>query len=108
MQKTLSTCTHLEDCPVSKTIKVMGGKWKAMLLYSIHKKVNRFSLMYNWIEDISKKVLAQQLKEMENDKLIKKAVYPHIPKVEYTLTPKGESLMPIIELMYNWGKQDEL
>ena len=92
------------DCPAETTLKVIGGRWKILILYHLFQGVKRFSEIKSSINGISQKVMTQQLREMERDGIIHREVYPQVPpKVEYSLTPLGESLKPVIEEMCKWG-----
>ena len=96
----------LYRCPVTATMGVIGGKWKLIILYLISNGVNRFGKMGMLVKDISKQMLTTQLRELENDGIIERKIYPEIPpRVEYFITPKGQSLMPIIDLMRDWGNE---
>lgn len=92
-------------CPVEATLDLIGGKYKSLVLWYLNEnKVLRFNELSRFIPDATPKMLAQQLRELENDKLITRFVYPEVPpKVEYTLTDFGQSLFPILKLMYDWG-----
>jgi DNA-binding HxlR family transcriptional regulator len=95
---------NLDRCPVTATMGVIGGKWKLLILYLISNEINRFGKMSMLLKDISKQMLTTQLRELENDGIIERKIYPEIPpRVEYFITPKGQSLMPIIHLMRDWG-----
>ena len=97
---------NLMNCPVTATMGVIGGKWKLLILYLISNDVNRFGKMGMMLKDISKQMLTTQLRELENDGIIERKIYPEIPpRVEYFITPKGQSLMPIIDLMRDWGNE---
>ncbi|SRR5258706_8698678 len=91
-------------CPVSATINIVGGKWKVIILYLISYNISRFSQIHKLIQGISKKTLAEQLRELENDGIILRKVYPQVPpRVEYSMTAKGLTLRPIIFSMRDWG-----
>jgi len=97
---------NLQNCPVTATMGVIGGKWKLLILYLIYNDVNRFGKMGMLLKDISKQMLTTQLRELENDGIIERKIYPEIPpRVEYFITAKGQSLMPIIDLMRDWGNE---
>jgi len=97
---------NLQNCPVTATMGVIGGKWKLLILYLIYNDVNRFGKMGMLLKDISKQMLTTQLRELENDGIIERKIYPEIPpRVEYFITSKGQSLMPIIDLMRDWGNE---
>ena len=98
------TAANIENCPVTATMGIIGGKWKILILYLIHNDINRFGKMSMMLKDISKQMMTTQLRELENDGIIKRVIYPEIPpRVEYFLTDKGNSLLPIVELMKEWG-----
>jgi DNA-binding HxlR family transcriptional regulator len=85
-------------------MSLIGGKWKILIIYLISNDINRFGKMTMMLKDISKQMLTTQLRELENDGLIERKIYPEIPpRVEYFLTERGNSLMPIIEMMKDWG-----
>src|SRR5262245_2544044 len=99
----------LNDCPVTATMGVIGGKWKLLILYVIYNEINRFGKMGMVLKDISKQMLTTQLRELENDGIIERKIFPEIPPhVEYYLTEKGKTLLPIIELMRVWGNENLL
>ena len=94
------------NCPVAATLHLIGGKYKALLLWHLSGRVLRFSQLRQLVPEATPKMLTQQLRELEQDGLINRKVYPVVPpKVEYSLTPLGESLFPILEAMYNWGSK---
>jgi DNA-binding HxlR family transcriptional regulator len=98
--------SNLQKCPVTATMSVIGGKWKLLILYLIYNEINRFGKMDMTLKDISKQMLTTQLRELENDGIIERTIYPEIPpRVEYFLTDKGRTLLPIIELMKVWGNE---
>lgn len=98
-------------CPVAATLHIIGGKYKALLLWHLYGKTLRFSELHRLVPEATPKMLTQQLRELENDALIVRKVYAVVPpKVEYSLTELGESLFPILQSMYIWGSkllQDE-
>jgi DNA-binding HxlR family transcriptional regulator len=92
------------NCPVTYCINKIGGKWKPVIIYLIRKGGNRFSILQKAIPDISKQMLVNQLRELEDDKIIVRTIYAEIPpRVEYKITEYGQSLMPIIDSMQDWG-----
>jgi DNA-binding HxlR family transcriptional regulator len=96
----------LTNCPVTATMAVIGGKWKLLILYLIFNDVNRFGKMSMVLKDISKQMLTSQLRELESDGIIERKIYPEIPpRVEYSLTDKGNALLPMIQLMKEWGEE---
>lgn len=94
-----------KSCPVTRCMKVIGGKWKIIILYAVQNGANRFGLLQKTIPDISKQMLTTQLRELEKDKIISRTIFPEIPpRVEYGITPLGKTLFPIIEAMDKWGR----
>lgn len=93
-----------ENCPVEATLDLVGGKYKALILWHLSGGTLRFSELRNRIPKATPKMLTQQLRELEADDLVHREVYPVIPpKVEYSLTATGRSLMPILVAMRDWG-----
>lgn len=91
-------------CPVSATLEMIGGKYKALILWHLSEKSLRFSELKKLIKSATPKMLTQQLRELEAHKLIHREVFPVVPpKVEYSLTEDGKSLMPILVAMRDWG-----
>ena len=91
-------------CPVESTLELIGGKYKALILWHLSEKTLRFSQLRKEISGATAKMLTQQLRELEEQKLIHREVFPIIPpKVEYSLTELGRSLMPILVAMRDWG-----
>ena len=93
-----------DNCPVEATLDLIGGKYKALILWHLSDKTLRFSELKRAIKAATPKMLTQQLRELEAQKLIHREVFPVIPpKVEYSLTELGHSLMPILVAMRDWG-----
>ena len=91
-------------CPVGVTLDLIGGKYKALILWHLAEGVLRFSELRKVVPNATPKMLTQQLRELEADQLIHREVYPVIPpKVEYSLTDLGRSLMPILVAIRDWG-----
>lgn len=93
------------NCYFELTLDIVGGKWKPIILYYISiNKVARHSELKRFIPSINERMLTRQLHELEEDKLINRKIYPMVPpKVEYTLTEHGETLIPILESLVKWG-----
>jgi len=91
-------------CPVESTIDLIGGKYKALILWYLAEKTLRFSELRKKISGATAKMLTQQLRELESQKLVFREVFPIVPpKVEYSLTELGRSLLPILVAMRDWG-----
>lgn len=92
-------------CPVEATLKLIGGKYKAVILWHLIDTTLRYSELHRKMPDATDKMLAQQLRELERDGLIVRTVYPVVPpKTEYNLTEFGNSLIPVLDAMCNWGR----
>ncbi len=98
------------SCPVTATMQVLGGKWKAILINAIyHTSPARFGELKRSIKGITQSMLTKQLRELEDDGVISRKIYAEIPpRVEYTLTEFGLTLSPIMLSMAEWGKQYRL
>ena len=95
---------HKDNCPVEATLELIGGKYKALILWHLSGGKLRFSELRKAVKGATAKMLTQQLRELEASDLIHREVYPEIPpKVEYSLTETGRSLMPILVAMRDWG-----
>ena len=92
-------------CNVELTLDIIGGKWKPLIIHHIgNTSVIRYGELKRKIPNINERVLTRQLRELEKDKLIKRKVYDEVPqRVEYSVTPVGESLTPILNALGNWG-----
>ncbi|MBI9111442.1 MAG: helix-turn-helix transcriptional regulator [Maridesulfovibrio ferrireducens] len=96
-------------CFFELTLLVIGGKWKPIILYFLFReKVLRFGELRKRIPEVTERMLTKQLRELESDGLVHREVYKVVPpKVEYTLTPIGERLIPVLESMRKWGVEYE-
>lgn len=93
-----------ESCPVTCCLNVIGGKWKPVILFLISHDINRFGQLQRKIDGISKQMLTKHLRELEDDGVIHRKVFAEVPpRVEYTLSEHGGTLLPIIEAMRDWG-----
>ncbi|MBC2305166.1 winged helix-turn-helix transcriptional regulator [Listeria booriae] len=96
------------SCGADVTASVIGGKWKLQILYKLITKTIRFNEFRRLIPEITQRMLTLQLRELEEDGIVHREVYPQIPpKVEYRLTELGETLIPLIEVMCIWGYENE-
>ena len=95
---------ELPDCPVATTVQVIGSKWKLLIMRNLLVRSWRFNELQKNLEGISQKVLTDSLRSMEADGIITRTVYPEVPpRVEYALSPLGETMRPILNAMQAWG-----
>lgn len=95
-----------DRCPVEATLELIGGKYKALILWHLSDGKLRFNQLRSQIKGVTAKMLTQQLRELESSQLIHREVFPIIPpKVEYSLTELGRSLLPILVAMRDWGAE---
>ena len=93
------------ECPIRTTLDVIAGKWKPLILFQLKNGPQRFSALRRSIPDVTQKMLTDRLKELERDGIVHREVYAVVPpRVEYSLTPYGESLKPILAAMAKWGR----
>ena len=98
------TKEELSACPVATTVQLIGSKWKLLILRNLLVRPWRFNELRRDLEGISQKVLTDSLRAMEEDGIITRTVYPEVPpRVEYALSPLGESMHPILDAMEEWG-----
>ena len=91
-------------CPVEAALDVIGGKWKPLILWALGDNVLRFGELQKELPGVNTKMLTKQLRELEEDGVIKRTVYPEVPpRVEYRITDFGKTLIPILEALCNWG-----
>lgn len=95
------------SCTFEIAMDLIGGKWKPIIIWHLGTKgTKRFNELKKLLPQITQKMLTQQLRELENDSLVERKVYPQVPpKVEYSLTDSGERLMPILRMMCEWGEE---
>lgn len=94
-------------CPVEVTLSLIAGKWKVMIIYYLLKGTRRFNELQRDLKGITHRTLSQQLKEMEESGLIIRKDYREIPpRVEYSLSPRGQSLAPVLSAMHKWGEKN--
>jgi DNA-binding HxlR family transcriptional regulator len=97
-----------QKCSITTTLSVIDGKWKAVILWHLIEKMYRFNEIKHLIPDITHKVLTQQLRELEADGIIQRKVYAEVPpRVEYVLTAFGRTLIPVLNMMAQWGFEHE-
>lgn len=99
------TREEMPACPVATTVRLIGSKWKLLIIRNLLQRSWRFNELRKDLEGISQKVLTDSLRYMEEDGIIVRTVYPEVPpRVEYALSDLGESMRPIIKAMEEWGK----
>jgi DNA-binding HxlR family transcriptional regulator len=96
------------ECPVNATLNVIGGRWKILVIYHLADGIARFNELQRAVAGISKRVLAQQLRQLERDGIVARRVYDQSPpRVEYSLTDFGRTLEPVMERLCQWGETYE-
>ena len=98
------TKEELPPCPVATTVQLIGSKWKLLIIRNLRMRPWRFNELQKALEGISQKILTDSLRSMEKDGIITRTVYPEVPpRVEYALSPLGESMRPILDAMEQFG-----
>ena len=98
---------QIEVCPVTQTQDIIAGKWKIIILWNLSTQTRRFNELQRLLPNISKGILTRQLRELEEDNMVHREVYKEVPpKVEYSLTPLGQSFIPILQSMGEWSKKN--
>lgn len=91
-------------CPVTFTVDVIGGKWKSLILFHLMSGTKRFNELRRLMPEVTQRMLTLQLRELETDRVIHREIYREVPpKVEYSLTELGSTLVPLISAMREWG-----
>lgn len=94
-----------ETCPMGAAMGVLGGKWKLAIVWRLFEGKLRFNELQRLLGDVTAKVLAQQLRELDHDGIVSRLVFPEVPpRVEYQLTDTGRSLEPVLDSLCSWGK----
>jgi DNA-binding HxlR family transcriptional regulator len=100
--KTATTTQY--RCAVEATVKVAGGKWKALIIYYLLSGTKRFGELGKMISGVTQRSLTLQLRELEADGIVSREIFAEVPpRVEYSLTPFGQTLSPVLEAMKLWG-----
>ncbi|NMS91108.1 helix-turn-helix transcriptional regulator [Clostridioides difficile] len=100
----MKKCPSNYSCPIEATLALIGGKYKTLILWHLKDTILRFNELRKLIPKATPKMLTQQLRELEADGLIIRVVYPVVPpKVEYSLSDFGKSIIPILDCMCDWG-----
>lgn len=103
----MDTCSTTEYCPVETTLRVIGGKWKSMILFHLQSGPARFNVLRRLIPGVTQRMLTQHLRELEADGVVSRTVLQVVPPhVEYAITPLGETLGPILDAMAAWGLEN--
>ena len=103
-KKTIKNKEVAIKCPVETAIDAIAGKWKILILWYLRDEKKRFNELQKLLPRATQKMLIQKLRELENDGIVHREVYPIVPpKVEYSLTLYGQSLKPILKQLYIWG-----
>ena len=98
------TKDELPECPVATTVQLIGNKWKLLIIRNLLDRPQRFTELKNGVPGISQKVLTDNLRAMEGDGIVSCEVFAEVPpRVIYSLTDIGQSLLPIIDAMADWG-----
>ncbi|OFK76878.1 HxlR family transcriptional regulator [Staphylococcus pettenkoferi] len=98
---------YSHDCGLAKVQKLVGGKWKLVLLWYVSETPRRFGEINRTFPELTQSMLTKQLRELERDGLVHREVYKEIPpKVEYSLTELGKKFEPILKYMYDWGEEN--
>ncbi|MGB5919155.1 MULTISPECIES: winged helix-turn-helix transcriptional regulator [unclassified Arcobacter] len=96
---------NIEKCPVETALDVLAGKWKILILWYLKSETKRFNELQKLLPRTTQKMLIQKLRELEEDGIVHREVYPVVPpKVEYSLTDYGKTLKPILKQLYLWGE----
>jgi DNA-binding HxlR family transcriptional regulator len=104
-EKTILLNGREYHCAMDVTMDYIGGKWKTVVLWYLRKDKKRFSELRKLIPNITEKMLSLQLKDLENDGIVRRKIYPVVPpKVEYYLTDFGKTLIPMLEEIAKWGR----
>ena len=99
---------HKIDCPITNSLKLIGGKWKIAIIYNLMKGPTRFGELKKVLSPITQQMLTKQLRELERDQIINRKVYEVVPpKVEYSLTEMGLSLKPVLNSWCQWGNENQ-
>ncbi len=92
------------NCPVQATVNAISGKWKVQIIWQLSFNTLRFAQLHKKLKTVSEKVLAQQLRELETDRIVSRAITPsRPPRVDYSLTPAGQKLIPTMQSLCDWG-----
>lgn len=109
MRKQRHDADRVIECPMEATLDLIGGKWKGVILFRLLEGTKRFGELRRLLCKITQRSLTQQLRELEADGLVARKVYAEVPpRVEYSLTPRGHSLEPVLAALMEWGNAHAL
>ena len=98
-----------KDCPIEAALIYVGGKWKSTILYNLSERPYRSSELMRLLPKITQRTLTRQLRDLEADGLIERRVFAEVPpRVEYRLSPRGQSLMPVLQALFAWGSENAI
>jgi DNA-binding HxlR family transcriptional regulator len=102
-------CLDPADCPVERTLAVIGGRWKPLILFHLRDGKRRFNELRRLMPGVTQRMLTQHLRELEADGVISRTIHPVVPPhVDYAFTPLGRTLLPILDAMAAWGDREEV
>ena len=97
------------NCPVEAALDLVGGKWKAVILNLLQEETLRFNALHRKLPNTTQRMLTNQLRELESDGLVRREVYAQVPpKVEYSLSDRGQTLAPVLAALRDWGLEHAL
>lgn len=100
-----ASCVDPEDCPVERTLSVIGGRWKPLILFHLRRGQHRFNELRRLMPKVTQRMLTQHLRDLEADGIVSRTVYPIVPpRVDYELTSLGRTLLPVLDAMATWGE----
>lgn len=104
MRKQRHDMDHVVNCPVEAALDLIGGKWKSIILFRLSQGTKRFNELGRLLPKTTPRMLTQQLRDLERDGLVSRTVYAEVPpRVEYDLTKAGRTLLPVLEVLKDWG-----
>ena len=108
-EPTSEFCPDPGDCPVERTLAVIGGRWKPLILFHLRGGRRRFNELKRRLPGVTQRMLTQHLRELEADGVISRTVHPVVPPhVDYEYTPLGLTLLPILDAMATWGDRPDV
>ena len=105
-RRTAKVACQPEWCPVERTLAIIGGVWKVIIIRELLTGTKRYGQLHRTLRGVTHKMLTQQLRELERDGVVHREMYPQVPpKVEYSLTARGRGLGPLLQEMHRWGNE---